>query len=274
MSFVQLTDTHLVPGDSLLHGLSPRERLARGLALIEREHGDAAFVLITGDLAHMAQEAAYVTLRETLSGLERPVHLLMGNHDSRAPFLRVFPDSPTIEGGFIQFSVSDGETRVLCLDTLDDRPGEHAGRLCETRLRWLDAELSKPRSEARLVIAAHHPFFPLGLPNMDDYQLRDAAAFREVIAGRAPDLYLFGHIHRPISGVYGGVPFHTQRGFNHQLALHFERTEHLMFISEALEFALIRPLDAGLAVFTRAVEGESPAYRAGAENWIIPDNWP
>lgn len=274
MSFVQVTDTHFVPGDSLLYGLSPKDRLARGIAVIERDHRDTAFVIITGDLAHMAQEAAYVTLRETLAALERPVHLLLGNHDSRAPFLRVFPHTPTIDGGFVQFAVSDGDTRVLCLDTLDDRPGEHAGRLCETRLRWLDAELSKPRSETRLVIAAHHPFFSLGLPNMDDYRLRDAAAFQEVIRGREPDLYLFGHIHRPLSGVYGGVPFHTQRAFNHQLALRFERTEHLLFTTEAPEFAVIRPLDAGLAVFTRAVDAESPAYRAGAENWVIPDSWP
>src|SRR5256885_8190549 len=36
----------------------------------------------------------------------------------------------------------------------------------------------------------------------------------------------FGHIHRPISGSWRGIPFSTLRGTNHQVALHLRSEEH------------------------------------------------
>ena len=254
MSFIQITDPHFVPGDELLYDMSPRARLAEGIALINREHASEDFVLVTGDLTHFGHEAAYATLKETLADLDLPYHLLMGNHDSRAPFRRVFPDAPEIDGGFVQFAVETGGLRVICLDTLNEDSGNHhAGRICATRLRWLDAEISATPPDVRMVVAAHHPFFDLGIQYMDDVKLQDPGALLEVLERRKPDLYLFGHIHRPICGVYEGIPFHTLRAFNHQVALIFERTTDLVFEQEHPDIAIVRPNDAGVSVFTRSV---------------------
>ena len=49
MSFIQITDTHFVPGDALLYGTSPKKRLTEAVDLIRRFHGDAEAVLLTGD---------------------------------------------------------------------------------------------------------------------------------------------------------------------------------------------------------------------------------
>ena len=54
---------------------------------------------------------------------------------------------------------------------------------------------------------------------MDDIALKQSAEFAEVIASyrsRIRHLF-FGHVHRPIFGSYGKIPFSTLRGTNHQV---------------------------------------------------------
>ena len=260
IDFIQVTDVHFVPGDGLLYGLSPKARLAEGVALINRDHGDCGFVLVTGDLAHKGELGAYETLRDTLRELDLPVHLMMGNHDSRAPFRQVFADQPEIDGGFVQFALDRPDFRLICLDSLNEGAGTHAGRLCETRLAWLDREIAATPSDKKLVVACHHPPFDLGIPNMDDIKLQDGDALYEVLSRRKPDQMLFGHIHRPISGNWRGIPFHIQRGFNHQVSLALVRQPVLEFCDENPDIALVRTSQDGVIVFTRSVGGETRHY--------------
>jgi 3',5'-cyclic AMP phosphodiesterase CpdA len=65
----------------------------------------------------------------------------------------------------------------------------------------------------------HHPPFPVGVHAMDEIALKQSAEFAEVIApyrSRIRHLF-FGHVHRPIFGSYGKIPFSTLRGTNHQV---------------------------------------------------------
>jgi 3',5'-cyclic AMP phosphodiesterase CpdA len=211
---------------------------------------------LTGDLAHKGEAGAYEALRDTLSDLSLPVHLMMGNHDSRTPFRQVFGEQPEIDGGFVQFAIDAADCRVLCLDSLNDQPGDHVGRLCETRLAWLDRQVAATPANTPLIVACHHPPFDLGIPNMDDIKLADGEALFEVLGRRKPDLMLFGHVHRPISGVWRGIPFHIQRGFNRQVALTFERHPVIQFCEEAPDLALIDADREGVRIFTRSVGGE------------------
>ena len=266
MRFIQITDVHFVPGTALLYGTSPKTRLTEGLALVDAEHADADFILITGDLAHHGEVAAYETLRDVLAESALPVHLMMGNHDSRAPFRRVFSDQPEIDGGFVQFAIEGEGVRVLCLDSLNDIPGDHVGRLCPARLDWLDQEIAATPSDKTLVVACHHPPFDLGMPNMDEIKLADGDALFEVLSRRKPDQMIFGHVHRPICGVWRGIPFHIQRGFNHQVSLTFRREPVLQFTEEAPDIALVRTTGDGVQIFTRSVGGEHRYFPAnGAE---------
>lgn len=256
MTFVQITDTHFVPGDDLLYGMRPRDRLATGLEVINGREDEASFMLVTGDLAHHGELGAYQSLRDTLAVSRLPYHLMTGNHDDRGLLRQVFPDLPESDGGYLQFALEDGGTRILCLDSRHDEVDNHAGQLCDRRLAWLADEIARTPSDATLIVACHHPPFDVGIPHMDEIRMHDDAALLEVLAPRKPDLMLFGHLHRPISGTWHGIPFHIQRAFNHQVAMIWERTEHLMFTDEDPDFALIRPTGAGLQVFTHvAVDG-------------------
>lgn len=256
MGFIQISDTHLVPGDGRLFGMCPRDRLARGVALINADHGDADFIVVTGDLAHNGDVAAYETLRDVLADSAVPVHLMMGNHDSRAPFAAVFPQASRMDGGFHQFALDSGPLRVLCLDSLSDVPGDHIGRLCDARLRWLDAEIAATPADRRLVVASHHPPFDLGLPALDRIGFADSAALWEVLQRRRPDLMLFGHVHRPVCGAWRGVPFHIMRGFNHQVGLDFSGADGLWWVEEPPDIAIVMAVGDSVVVHTRSVGGE------------------
>ena len=83
MKFIQITDTHLMPKDEMLHGLNPYDRLKACIEDINKNHSDAELCVITGDLAHTDMPDAYVDLRACLSELPMPVYLLVGNHDRR-----------------------------------------------------------------------------------------------------------------------------------------------------------------------------------------------
>lgn len=265
MKFIQITDVHFVPGDNLLYETSPKERLLGGVELINREHKDCDFVLVTGDLAHKGEVEAYRTLKGVLDQVELPVYLMMGNHDSRAPFREIFPNQPEIDGGFVQFRIEAEGVHILCLDSLNDVYGDHVGRLCQARLDWLDQELSATPSDVQLIVACHHPPFDLGMPNMDEIKLADGDALYEVLSKRLPDQMIFGHVHRPICGNWRGIPFHIQRGFNHQVALTFERNPVLQFCEEHPDLAIVQTSKDGVQIFTRSVGGEVRHYPANGE---------
>jgi len=50
MKIIQITDTHLMPHGTDLHGLNPCERLEACISSINEFHADADLCFITGDL--------------------------------------------------------------------------------------------------------------------------------------------------------------------------------------------------------------------------------
>ena len=94
MKFVILTDTHFVPRGRKLYGLDPAERLAVAVEKINATHKDISFVIVSGDLAHWGEQAAYASLAGVLAGLDAPTILMMGNHDKRDAFRAISP-APT-----------------------------------------------------------------------------------------------------------------------------------------------------------------------------------
>ncbi|MBK8763685.1 MAG: phosphodiesterase [Burkholderiaceae bacterium] len=216
--WIHLTDTHLVPPGQLLYGSDPQARVHAAVSSIAAEHPDAQFCLVTGDLAHLGEPSAYVALQRALAELPMPVHLLIGNHDDRVAFRETFLGAPVDDSGYVQQVMRFGSGLMLMLDT--NEPGVAHGVYCARRLKWLAAQLQFSRDEP-LWIAMHHPPFDVGLPSMDAIGLRDAQAFAEVLAPhrhRVRHLF-FGHVHRPISGSWQGIPFSTVRATNHQVAL-------------------------------------------------------
>ena len=98
---IVMTDPHLVPASGQIIGLDPAARLSQGLLHAAERHADADRLIIMGDLTNTGDATSYEALREALSKMPWPVTLMMGNHDHRPTFRKVFPDHPTDPTGFV-----------------------------------------------------------------------------------------------------------------------------------------------------------------------------
>lgn len=218
MKLIHLTDTHLVaPGDRL-YGLDPRSRLDAAVADINAHHRDADLVVVTGDLAHWGEPSDYRNFTGAMAALAVPYVALVGNHDRRRACLDHVERAPRDADGFVQGVHQAEAGSLILLDTLDET--SHAGEMCERRLAWLAQSLRQQPADASLFVFMHHPPFPVGIKAMDDIALKQAGEFQDVIEPyrqRIRHLF-FGHVHRPITGSWRGIPFSTHRGTNHQVA--------------------------------------------------------
>lgn len=217
MKIIHITDTHLVEPGRLLYGLDPAARLDAAIADINRNQADADMVVVTGDLAHWGEVAAYERFRQAMEGLTIPYRVLVGNHDRRANCLNTLADAPRDPNGFVQGYHDCPIGRLIFLDTLDE--ASHAGQLCQRRLDWLETALSSAAPDVPFFIFMHHPPFEVGVHDMDRIALAEREPFRAVIApymARIRHLF-FGHVHRPIAGSWQRIPFSTLRGTNHQV---------------------------------------------------------
>ena len=139
MKIIQITDTHLMPRGTELHGLNPCERLEACIASIKEFHSDAEMCIITGDLTDRGHRKAYHNFREILEQLPMPFHPLIGNHDHRKIFSEVFPEVPLDKYGFVQQMLENPLGRFLLLDTVEH--GKNWGSYCEKRGAWLRSQL-------------------------------------------------------------------------------------------------------------------------------------
>jgi 3',5'-cyclic-AMP phosphodiesterase len=248
MKFVILTDTHFVARGRKIYGLDPAGRLTVAVDRINRDHPDISFVIVTGDLAHWGEDGAYENLAAVLARLNAPTILLMGNHDKRDPFGRHFPGVACDASGFVQAVHAFDAATVVTLDTLNEAAPDHAGLLCEARLAFLEHALASAPADRPVLLFQHHPPFDTGLRYMDGIKLANPEAEWDVIARtRKPDYLFMGHLHRPISGLWRGIPFHIQRALAHQVAFDLDTVDHIPGSHEPPDYSHVT-VDAGQVV--------------------------
>ena len=219
MKLIQVSDLHFVPPGTLLLGLDPRARLEAAIADINRHHGDAELCLLTGDLADRGDPEAYDALRETLATLQVPYRMTIGNHDDREAFRRAFPEAPCDEHGFVQSIHSTDAGHIIMLDT--HQPNQDSGSFCAKRQAWLKARL-EATSGRPVYLFMHHPPLDIGIPSLDAIGLVDKPGFTEAVAGAANIRHIFfGHVHRPVSGSWRGIPYSALCSLVHQVPLDF-----------------------------------------------------
>ena len=257
MKFLHVTDSHLVAPGGRIYGLDPAERLRACVADILAEHADAAFCVITGDLAHRGEAAAYAALADITSSLPMPVHFLAGNHDDRATMRRCLVGVPTDANGFIQSSFDGGDGRFLILDTLDE--GNPSGLYCERRQGWLRQAL-EAAGDRPVYLFMHHPPFAVGMPALDRIGVTNREVFADLLEGRSNIRHLFfGHAHRSISGSWRGIPVSTLCATIHQLSLDLRDVGRLRFTHERPCYGVVLIDDESVIVHLRDFLGPPPS---------------
>lgn len=214
---LHITDIHLVSPGQKLCGLDPESRFRACIRDINHHHSDAELCVITGDLSDRGEIVTYQLLQDCLTQLDIPYHLVIGNHDVRRNYLKVFKDIDPDANGYIQSALRTNTGIFLFLDTKCD--GTHEGGYCAERRAWLEEQLIAA-GDTPVYLFMHHPPFQSGLPSMDRIGLFEVEKLASLLKRYMNIKHIFcGHLHRPIGGSWSGIPFTTLRGTNHQVAL-------------------------------------------------------
>ncbi|MEX0339821.1 MAG: phosphodiesterase [Arenibacterium sp.] len=271
MKLVHISDIHLtVPGERM-GGLDPHKRFKQALDDVRAHHGDASRIIITGDLTHWGEAAAYASLQDALHDLPCPVRLLIGNHDDRPAFLAAFPDHPKDANGFINYAETVGDTRLIYLDTT--APRTHAGYFCAARRKWLADEL-EACNRARLFM--HHNAMPLALPAEDRIALmaedRDALAMLLTQYQDRIDYIHFGHVHAPVHGTWCGIPFAAVRSTGNQSLPDLTEETLLQGAPMAPSYAVILVSGSDTTIHEIPFTWDGPIFTTGTawEDWAKP----
>ena len=215
MKVIHLTDTHLVGDDANLFGINPKTALKKALLSIQKNHSDAEFIAITGDLSHNGKVESYFELQDLLKHIEIPVHLLLGNHDMKYEFNKVFDVCKNSK--FVQYEKIIDEKVFLFLST--NIEFEEYGTLCDERLQFLEMKLQE-YVDNDVYIFMHH--FPLdsGLPWMEENaSFINKNKFWSIVVKYPNVKHIFaGHLHRIISANFMGIGVNCTRSTNFQVA--------------------------------------------------------
>lgn len=214
MKFIHLSDTHILAHDDYSRHPDGAATLRKVIGEINKYHSDAEICVITGDITHHGHTEQYEQAVAILGELAIPYILIPGNHDDRTAFKAAFPETPVDPNGFINHAAPFGGVRFVMMDSIV--PGAHHGTLCENRLGWLRDELAAHKGTPTFLFM-HHPPFEMGLPFMDTIRLDTDHELAEIVKANPQIKHMFfGHLHRPATGTWQGVPFllaaSTQRG--------------------------------------------------------------
>lgn len=245
------TDLHLVNQGEDIIGLDPAARFAQGLHHALSQHPDAKRLVLMGDLTHQGRTAQYERLKTLLADVPVPVSYLMGNHDNRDVFRKLFPHAETTPSGDVQEMVDLGETCLITLDTLDPNADPaHSGALTAAQLTWLQNCLAWAEGRP-VLIAMHHPPVETGFPGMDGIALRDPTALR-VILNDYPGLVhvICGHVHRTISGHANGLSFTIFKSPCHQQPMMLGAADTDHSVDEPGAYGIVLAGPAGFVVHT------------------------
>ncbi len=203
-SFLHISDLHILAEEGRLqHGADTGAILRQAIPRMNGLEPD--FIIASGDLISDESEGSYRRLQELLAPLRPPVHFMLGNHDDRAAFRRVFrPEEPASADPLCQ-AFERGGLRFLLLDSV--LPGKVEGRLADEQLHWLARELSAHPDRPTWVFLHHQPL-PIYIRWLDVLGLQNPDDFLAVLA-RHPhvEAVCYGHVHQARRFRYRGVLF-------------------------------------------------------------------
>jgi len=241
MKFIHLSDLHLMPPGQRTAGLDPWDRLEACLESIQERHPEAELLVITGDVSSTGQAETYRLLNDKLSAFPLPCRLAPGNHDDRTAMADHLDSLAKDEAGFLQGVVQTSAGAFIFLDTQSgphDSPNQH-GLLCPRRLEWLKARLEENAHQA-VYLFMHHPPFVSGMTYMDRSRLANPEDLARLLEGRTQVRHLFlGHLHRPVSGSWRGLPFSVQPSTSFQVALEMGPKPDLILDHEPPSYGVV-----------------------------------
>ena len=197
---IQITDLHLTetPMDEF-RGVNPRKQLERILKTPDIQQCD--LILVTGDIAiENSEPGAYRDLKIMMDGLNKPYHVLPGNHDGAEELARAF--GLNLSGGTLN-RVIDDPVPLIFMDSSSEQ-------VEESDLEFLRSALRRYKGKSPLLFI-HHPLIDCAHPIMDSkYFLRGREKIRRVLEESGVVKHVFsGHCHKTYSETLFGISHHV-----------------------------------------------------------------
>jgi len=218
LRWIQVTDHHIGRDATTVNrGYATGWALERVLTAIAAADGHGAdFLLCTGDLVDIGEDAEYAVARELygvaaggeapgplamarpgLAGL--PAYFVPGNHDPRAAWTRnLFPGSSPAERMHLDWMVGGVQFAFLDLGTAG-----RAGDLRDDAVAFLDAVLARGRPT---VLVLHHHPVEVGIPWLDRAVPEGIDRLWRALRGGRVLGVLFGHAHTSVERHVDGIP--------------------------------------------------------------------
>ncbi|MEO0937104.1 MAG: metallophosphoesterase [Pseudomonadota bacterium] len=211
--FLHITDLHITAPetDDPTRQTDTVAALDRLIAALQGLEPKPAFLVASGDLTNIGDDASYALLAERFAALDIPVVMTLGNHDRRAGWHAAFPGHPAApEGPVDQDTVLDG-VHIIALDS--SVPGKVSGALSDAQLSELEATLARHAGLPKIV-AIHHP------PRLDPEGDAPWATLDDATTERLAALFakhpvravLCGHVHMNRMGLWDGTPLVVTMG--------------------------------------------------------------
>ena len=204
--FLQLTDTHW--GYKGVSNPQADTTLEHAVATVNATEATPDFIVFTGDLTHMTDDAGerrsrMARFREIVSALKvKDVRFLPGEHDAANDGGDAFREA----FGPTHWSFEHKGVHFVALDNVSAKGG---GALGAEQLDWLSKDLTALPAAMPLIVFTHRPLFDL-YPDWD-WMTKDGAAVNEILATRPQVTVFYGHIHQALSKSIGTVTHHSAR---------------------------------------------------------------
>jgi 3',5'-cyclic AMP phosphodiesterase CpdA len=209
--FVQLSDSHW--GFEGPPNPDARGTLPKAVAAVNRLVPAPDFIVFTGDLTHTTDDPAERRKRLTefkgiVGGLRvRDVHFMPGEHDASLDHGAAFQEF----FGSTHYTFDHKGIHFIVLDNVSDP----AGKIGDTQLAWLAADLGNTSPDAPIVVFTHRPLFDL-YPQWD-WATRDGAAAIALLMPRPHVTVFYGHIHQENHHMTGHIAHHAARSLIYPL---------------------------------------------------------
>lgn len=196
--FALMGDTHIA-GDraKIMRGVNLAEHLTKASTQIAAMKPLPAAAAVVGDCALLDGQADdYAVLSELLTPIREagaPVHLVLGNHDSRERcWASIEPESgqdKVVADRHITVAKSP-HANWFMLDSLDI-VNKSPGKLGDAQLKWLDTALGKHADKPALIVTHHNPIFGKGGSGLTD----TTALYEVLLSHENVKAHFFGHTH-------------------------------------------------------------------------------
>ena len=204
LSFLHISDLHILADEERLqHGADTAAILGQAIPLMNVLRPD--FIVATGDLISDESEESYRRLQALLQPLEPPIHFLLGNHDDRAAFRRVFREAGPPSADPVCEAFEERGVRFLLLDSI--LPGKVEGRLADEQLHWLNSQLTAHPEQPTWIFLHHQPL-PIYVRWLDTLGLQNQEQVLALLT-RHPQVkaICYGHVHQARRFRYAGALF-------------------------------------------------------------------